>query len=241
MKPTVTAAAPAAIALAALAGSTALTPAAAATDGYQPDFEAMSLENWDRSVVEDAWQADELIEEADVYGANGDEIGEVEDIVIEDGAVSALIVESDGFLDIGDTHFKVPFEDVSIVGYDTVNVPLSEARVEEFDMTRGMDDEPATGPAWRVSAIINDYAVLNDGGRYGYVEDMMIGQDGDVEAVLIDGSYEYGYEGPYAMPYYGYDQGWQPGFDRYYVGYGPDDLENLPKVTEQEMTPYWEG
>lgn len=240
--------APLAVAAGALLGATALTPVHAqnavdmeATGEYSADISGMDLTEWDESQFDGAWQADELIEEADVYGPNGEEVGEVEDIVIgPDNTVKSVIVEGGGFWDIGDTHFTVDWDEVEIVGYDHINVPVTEETVDDYDMVRDMDDEPVARRAWRVSELINDYAALKDGERFGYVNDVLIGQDGSVKAVLIQGTSGYGYGGPYAMPYYGYDYGWGPGYDRYYTGASQPDLENVPVVSDDSMTPYWE-
>jgi sporulation protein YlmC with PRC-barrel domain len=209
---------------------------------YNAGMSGMDLSDWDSERLAGSWQADELIEEADVYGPNGEEVGEVEDIIIgPDNKVVSVIVEGGGFWDIGDTHFSVPWNEVEIVGYDRVNVPVTEETVEDYDMARDMDDEFLAKRKWRVSELINDYAVLKGGERFGYVNDVLIGENGEISAVLLDGTTDYGYEGPYAMPYYGYDYGWRPGYDRYQMGHEAADLENVPVMSEGMAEPFWES
>ncbi len=237
---------PIALGLGALMGATALTPAAAQDMNRDASYafqnEPMAIGDWDENAIAGAWEASELIGEADVYGMDGEELGEVEDIIVgADNRVRSIVIEAGGFWDIGDTHFAIPFDEVEIVGYDEVRVPLVEDNVDDYDIYTGIDeeDEP-TGRAWRVSELINDYASLRGGERYGYVDDVLIGQDGEIKAVVVDGTSSYGYAGPYAMPYYGYGYGWGPGYSTYNTGYTDADLENLPVVSEDSISPYWD-
>lgn len=236
---------PIALGLGALMGATAITPASAQSMDreYQFQNEPMSMDAWKAEDLAGAWQASELIDEADVYGQDGEELGEVEDVIVgADDKVRSIIIEAGGFWDIGDTHFAIPFDQVKIARYDDVRVPLTEENVDDYDIYTGIDeeDEPA-GRAWRVSELINDYASLRGGERYGYVDDVLIGEDGSIKAVVVDGTSGYGYAGPYAMPYYGYGYGWGPGYRSYNTGYTEADLENLPVVSEDSMSPFWDS
>jgi len=211
-------------------------------DNYETDFEA-DMTGLDRESLRGAFRVDDLVEEADVYGQDGDEIGEVEDIVIgPDGRVVAMIVEAGGFLDIGDTHFRVPWEEVEIRGYDDVRVPLVEDNIADYDVLRDRSDERLVAQReWRASELIEDYAYLSDGSGYGYVDDMLIGQDGEIRAVVVEGGVQQDYGGPYALPWSGYDRGWRPGFDRYHTGVAPDALADIPVIREEDDRPYWSG
>ncbi len=235
---------PIALGLGALMGATALTPAAAQDmmdREYDFQNEPMAMGDWDQDALAGAWEASELIGEADVYGVDGEEIGEVEDIVVgADDRVRSVVIEAGGFWDIGDTHFAIPFDQVEIQGYDTIRVPLNEDNIDDYDVFNDIDDEAAEGRAWRMSELINDYASLRGGERYGYVDDVLIGQDGSIKAIVVDGTSGYDYSGPYAMPYYGYGYGWGPGYRTYNTGYTQADLENLPVVSEDSISPYWD-
>src|SRR5680860_1237717 len=66
--------------------------------------------NYDR-IYGSGWSYDRLIDEAEVIGPEGDDIGDVENLIIgRDGKVKAVIAEIGGFLDIGDTHVAVPWD-----------------------------------------------------------------------------------------------------------------------------------
>lgn len=81
------------------------------------------------------WTAEQLFEQP-VYGANGEEAGEVENLLIgPDGELRALIVESGGFLDIADTHYRVPWEDAQVTaGVEGIRVPVTADNVEQYSV-----------------------------------------------------------------------------------------------------------
>ena len=75
----------------------------------------------------DGMSARELID-APVRGENGERIGDVKDIVVnEHGNIARLIVEVGGFFELADQHIAVPWEDLAF-GEDMqfVQVPLKE-------------------------------------------------------------------------------------------------------------------
>ena len=187
----------------------------------------VGLDQWDYGGLyeEGAWTAEQLLD-ADVYGPTGDEIGEVENIVVgTDGFVEAIIAEVGGFWDIGDTHVRVPWTEVEVAfenGEPRVQVPVTEATVEDYDLYGGIggefrvvdDDDPYTPRGWRATELIDDYVTLGEGQRYGWVEDLVFDQAGRLEAVVVDAAYGAAY-GPYAYPFYGYGYGFRPGYNYY--------------------------
>lgn len=84
----------------------AATPLAAA--GAAGD--RIEITTWNQADLYDGWTAQQLFD-SDVRGIENDEIGEIENLVINaDGKITKVIVEAGGFLDIGDTHFAVPWD-----------------------------------------------------------------------------------------------------------------------------------
>jgi len=68
----------------------------------------------DLKVVGAGYRASKLIE-SDVYNDTGDEIGELDEIVLgEDGKANFAILEVGGFLGIGDRLVALPFESLKI-------------------------------------------------------------------------------------------------------------------------------
>ena len=92
-----------------------------------------------------------------------------------------------------------------------------------------MPDKVAIGPReWRATELIGDYVNLKGGTHYGYVRDLIISKDGELKAVIVSPDVGYGQMGGlYAYPFYGYDEGWNPGNNHYDLPYGKTDIANL--------------
>ena len=138
----------------------------------------------------------------DVRGQNGNSIGEVEHVLIsKDGRITALVVESGGFANIGDTHFRVPFNEVKFGReMDHVIVPLTEQTAERYRDTK--DERVVTKAGeYRVSNItsMGVGVSLRDGQRYGTVEDLIATRDGTIKAAIVDAAMGPG--GRYATPF----------------------------------------
>lgn len=156
----------------------------------------------------------------DVKGPDGKEIGEVQDIVVDqDGKIVAIIVEAGGFLDIGDAAFRVKWADVKTTpGQDGIQVPITEATAERYGLFDG-PETLTTGPReFRVSEIIGDSARLRNGTGYGRVSNVVFGRDGRMLGVLVGRDVGYG-AGVYGYPFYGYGYGWGPGMGYYALPY----------------------
>ena len=201
---------------------------AAATASAQ---DVVPLDRWndERSYAE-GWSADQVID-LDVKNAEGEDIGEVENIVIgPDGDVRGLILEVGGFLDIGDTHFMVPWEQVEVTDgageIEYVSVPIADDSWDQFDLSASSGDVE-TGPrSFRATELIGDYTSLGGTTGYGMVNDLVFDAEGRLQAVVVNQSGAYG-GGYRACPYYGYDHGFDPGADRYELPYADTDIDAL--------------
>lgn len=182
----------------------------------------------------DGWRAERLLD-ADVYGMNGEEIGEIENIVVgPDDRVHSVIIEAGGFLDIGDTHLRVPWDEVTI-GNDPeqVTVPVTEETVDDYglfgngEIAAVPEEYEARPQAWKVTDLIGDYARLGNGEAYGWVGDLIFDRSGMLRAVVVSPDIRYGVGGPYAYPWYGYPHGWTPAYAYYDLPYGIDEVSEL--------------
>lgn len=159
-----------------------------------------------------------VLMEQDVKGADGNHIGEIQDILVNPaGRVTAVTVVAGGFLGIGDTAFRVPWRDVDLTpGQPGVRIDFTEETAERFGLFDG-PDTVATGPReFRLSELIGDFVRLRDGTGYGMVNDVVIGRDGRVDGVLVTRDRRWG-GSTYAYPYYGYGYGFDPGRDYYVI------------------------
>ena len=71
------------------------------------------------------------------YGTDYAQIGEIEDIILDQGGqMVGIVAEVGGFLDIGDKHVMVPVEDLRLVPVDDTSYSyvtrLSEEQLEEM-------------------------------------------------------------------------------------------------------------
>ena len=202
------------------------------------DAGALVLKTWsdDDLYESEAWSVDQFFGR-NVIGDGGVQIGDVEDVVLNDaGEVVALIAEIGGFWDIGDTHVSVPWERVELREDGSVGIPVTEETIAEYDLfdTSGLPEDVAIaddivegvgseelGPElWRASGLIGSYVrVQSDSGdrwvNFGYVDDIMVGGD-KIAGTIISATGRYGPRS-YAYPYRGGPDGgtafgtWSPG------------------------------
>lgn len=208
--------------------------------------EIVSIPDWHvEALYPNGFSAEEMIDEVEVFGLDGEEIGDVEDIVIgPDGRVISVIAEVGGFWDIGDTHVSIPWSDVEITAAG-IAVPVTEDTVEDFslfgeraataavlseEITAGLDDVELGPRAWRVTELIGDYARLRTDSayqNYGYVSDVVI-RDGQVVAAVVSPDAGYGVPGRrYPYPYYGFGYAWNPGMQTYDLPYTEDEVRDV--------------
>lgn len=211
------------------------------------DADVIAMSEWSYDdLYANGISAEDFIDEMEVYDVSGEEIGDVEDILIgPDGQVVAIIAEVGGFWDIGDTHVSVPFGDVEMAADgDGVIVPVTEDTVGDYgfwdneavptgavetEVVEGVDDAYIPR-AWRASELIGDTARLqqDDEGyaNYGYINDLIL-RNGQVAAVVVQPGAGYGV-GYRAYPYRGYGMGgWSAGSPYYDMPYRQGDVGEM--------------
>jgi sporulation protein YlmC with PRC-barrel domain len=212
----------------------------------------VDLRQWDYDeLYKSGWRAGSLIG-ADVIGKAGEEIGNVENIMIgPNGKVLSIIAEIGGFLDIGDTHVNIPWKEVQFTsGRESVTVPLTEDNLNQYSLfgdaeplSRGVAsqihrlDDPPTGPrVWRATELTGDYVRLKGGEGYGYVDDLIFDRDGTLKAVSVTRDIGAGEVGPYTYPYYGYGyDGFDPGLDYYGLPYDENEVGAVEPYDYESM------
>lgn len=191
--------------------------------------EKIDLVAWPQEDLYQGWTASQLFD-AEVEGDAGEVVGEIENLVITPrGSVEKIIVESGGWLDLGDTHFAVPWNEVKFTpDLDEVRVPVTEGNLDEYSV---FDEEQVETDqrAFLATELINDYVTLNNGIGYGMVQDLVISQTGELQAVVVYPDVGYGVGAPYAYPYYGYEAGYgfEPGSPRYGMPYTESEIAEL--------------
>lgn len=214
-------------AIAALAAGAVLgaAPAPAQETAGEDEATWVEIRSWKTEDLYDGWSAEALLDEA-AHGEDGEVVGEVEDFLIgTDGRIVAVVVEGDGFMDIGDVHLAVPWDQVSRTGTERITVPLTEANMTDFGLFETVDDMEARPGSFRLRELLGDQ-VTADGIGYGTVTDVVFGPDGGIGAVIVSPAHGYGYRSrPVGVPYRAdrHDP-WQP---YYAVPYSVQELEEI--------------
>lgn len=199
--------------------------AAQSASAAKDDATWVDIKTWESGAAYDGWSAEKLLDE-EVYGANGEEIGEVEDLIVgPDGKIESVIVEGGGFLDIGDSHVAVPWDQVKRVGTSSIAVPIKEDNLDDYGMFKDFDDKDPKPKRFRVRELMGDNVTANGVG-YGMVTDVIFSKDGAIQSIIVMPSHGYGYaRGPFPLPYYAdYYDPYQPYYD---VPYAVEDLNAL--------------
>lgn len=217
----------------ALAMAFAAAPALSAPN-TNPNIDAdkVDIRTWDTAPLASGWSADELIG-AEVRGPSGEDIGEVENLVLgSDNRIRKLVFSTGGFWDIGDKHLAVAWNQVTVGPQgEYVTVPVTENTVDQYGM---FDDQPERAAVkqrdWRATELMGDYVRLKNDVDYGYVQDIVFDDAGKLQAVVVEPDVGFGgMRGPYAYPFYGYGYGWDPGNDYYDMPYASDEVRDLDR------------
>lgn len=88
---------------------------------------------------DEGWDADMSY---DAVGADWNDIGEIEDIILSrDGQMIGIVAEVGGFVDIGDKHVVIPVDDVSLVAVDDETYSyVTRLSEEELEQLEGVDE-----------------------------------------------------------------------------------------------------
>lgn len=209
------------------------------------------LSNWSyQPLYTSGWSVDQVFDDAVVLGREGEEIGDVENIVFDrDGEVLSLIAEVGGLWEVGDTHVSIPWNDLKFSKDGSrITVPITEDTVDDYSAAAAqppgalhkkeagqvatVEEDLATGPQLiKATDIIGDTAFLNNAERYGYISDILV-KDGRLAAVVADTRiYGRGYRAfPYAGP-----AAWASGSGRYELGYGVAEVRKLENFDYSRM------
>lgn len=97
----------------------------------------VAAEDSGRSVPEFGGASVGEIDDMEVFGANDEEVGEVERVLATtEGTVAAVVVEVGGFLGIGDKEVIVPLDRLRRVG-DLLTTDLTEEELEQLPEWEG--------------------------------------------------------------------------------------------------------
>lgn len=216
-------------------------------------MDAATRAEWETSIYEAGGLRAEYILTEEVFGPEGEEIGNVQNVIVsEEGQIVAIIAEVGGFWDISDTHIAVPWEEVTLIP-DGLKIPVTEENfdtyvlfgensfvtMEGLQQANQVDHSLSTGPQlWKLTALMGEYVTLDGGVGYGYVDDVIFTKDGKIQGIVTRPTAAmYGY-GPYVYPYYGY--AWAPYGGAYALPYTAEEVAALEPFQYEMFTGYWQ-
>lgn len=195
--------------------------------------------------------------EANVFGTQGAEIGDIIDIILDrKNQIIGVITEVGGMWDSGDRHIFVPWDEV-VLSEEGVQIPVQQDNVEEYDIFREFDEayvyeqelervkeveeDVAVGPrAWKISDILHDSVRMEDGTEYGAITDAIFARDGVMQAIIVEPASAETDQGPRAYPFYGYPQDWRPDDTQYVLPFAREDIETLPVFDYDKYQSVWD-
>lgn len=189
----------------------------------------VALSAWDQGQLRRGYSVEAMMG-GDVHNPDGDEVGEIEDVVVgADKRIQSLIVAAGGVLDLGDTHYAVPWDRVRTGDGGRLVVPIDGGEAGRQAGVREVgEDWSPPARAWKVSEILGDVLQLHDLSAYGYVRDVIFGRDGRIQAVLARPRLVYGDdERMYAFPFFGHEHGFDPQAHVYVVPYDREDVAGV--------------
>lgn len=223
-----------------------------ATQSGAQNQEVQLLSDWRYDALYTAgWSVDNMFDMTEIVDANGDEIGDIENIIFSnDGQVLGIIAQVGGFWDIGDTHVHIPWDAVTLQdGIARMIIPVTQDTIDDYDVfgdgwfddqvisaadtavTQVVDDDLVAGAGiFKATDLIGDYVYLSDGARYGYVADIIV-QDGAISAMVTDAGAS-GRSGFYAYPYAYRADMYGP---RYELPYETNDVDTIEAFDYTQM------
>ena len=170
------------------------------------------------------WRSRELIGQK-VFGKDRREIGVVRDLIMDaDGRLAALVIEGGGVVGLPEAVYRIPWSNVNLTsGEEGVFVDLSSGQRPQYGLFPGTEGVATLPREFRLTEVIGDYARLQTGYGFGYVNDVVLSQEGRTIAVLVSRDAQAG-GGTFAFAFPGTTGLWDPGLSYY----------GLPFVTEDQ-------
>ena len=162
----------------------------------------ISLAGWEQTELKSGLSVERLIG-MHVRDRSDRSIGEIDNMLVtRDGRVTAVIVSAGGVLGLGETYFRVPWNQVRFhQRTNSVNVPIARDNIERFRW--GAEQVAMAANELKVRDLMDGSVALRDGSRYGDLDDLIIGRDGRLKALVVTSAAFAGVPGRFAFTYRG--------------------------------------
>jgi sporulation protein YlmC with PRC-barrel domain len=158
----------------------------------------LNLAQWTHQQLRGALSAEQLMA-ATVRGRDGERLGRIDEIFVgPHGAVTSVGVAVGGILGLAQRHLRVAWGELALGGeMQDVRVPLARDDVPRFALFDRAERMPGEH---RATELLRTHVVLADGTRYGPLDDLIIGRDGRVQALVVRAGGAFA-RGQYALPF----------------------------------------
>ena len=89
----------------------------------------------------------------EVFDKNGEEIGEVEQLVInkDDGKLAHMVIAIGGVMGMGETRYVIPWEKVSVTPENSINLDIDKQTLANAPKVEGLNADELNDPNWMQS------------------------------------------------------------------------------------------
>lgn len=222
-----------------------------AADSNKPD--PIPLAEWEYSSISKLGIRAQYLLGKEVFGAKGNEVGNVENVLIRSHEIVAVLIELGGFWEFNDTHIAVPWKEVELT-QDGLKIPVTKNTVDDYTLfaensfvtaesltqtqSTQVDESFATGSeVWKLTALLHDYVVLESGAGYGYIAGVIFSKDGKIQAIVVQRTVGDNDDGAYAYPFYGFRA--EPHGSFYTLPYDSDQMVVMEPFQYTKLEGYW--
>lgn len=182
------------------------------------------LSRWNRAELRAGYSVNRVIG-LQVGDRAGKSIGKVDDLLVNNrGRITAVVIQSGGFMGIGDRHSRVAWNELQIsAAVDSATAPVRRQHARSERETHASAEDAARDGEYRVKRLLNGSVESADGTPFGKVDDLIIGRDGQIKGLVADAG-GFGPLGRYAFPYrphaHDFDRSaYRVPYDRAQIGY----------------------
>ena len=126
-----------------------------------------------------------------VIDRKGERVGVVTDVVVgPDNRALGIIVEAPGGLALGQSRFRVRWNELEDAGPEGIRIPVAADDVDGISPFGGSPPpgaatEPLPQDAWVISQVLGDRIEAADGRSEGRVVDVLLAKDGQIAALVM--------------------------------------------------------
>ena len=198
-----------------------------------------NMESYQYGGLDRDWSARLLID-TEIYGRDGQRLGEVNDMIVDrSGRVAAVVLEVGDLNDLGAddgmTHIRIPWDQVELdPKLRGINVVMNVETLPD-DSLFLPNAVPVAEDEWRARNALGDTLLTRERAAYGEVSDLIISGTGQMEAVLIQPMENLTHPEIVAYPYQSFMEAWTPEDIAHRLPHSLEELGKLPRFNRDRL------